>query len=221
MSERLKKLAASKNTTWEQLFELIEEGSEYAEIVVKNPNADAFLIRLAHQALLNDGYGVTVSAACSVLKNINVDADLILEVYNDFPDIHTEEDIDYPKENCYPVLLASNSETPFEIIKKLSDSPYYFVRECLAERTNLQIEIQKKLVDDESRHVRQILASNPAVDKTVLNLLAKDKEDCVRFKVALHRNTPKLTLQILSKDDNIIVQKAASNNKKLNYHSLK
>ena len=76
-------------------------------------------------------------------------------------------------------------------------------------------------MDDESRHVRQILASNPAVDKTVLNLLAKDKEDCVRFKVALHRNTPKLTLQILSKDDNIIVQKAASNNKKLNYHSLK
>ena len=213
MSEKLKKLAASKNTTWEQLFELIEEGSEYAEIVVKNPNADAFLIRLAYQALLNDGYGVTVSAACSVLKNINVDADLILEVYNDFPNnIHTEEDIDYPKENCYPVLLATNLETPFEIIKILSDSPFYFVRECLAERTNLQIEIQKKLALDECRHVRQLLASNPIADKVVLNLLATDKEDCVRFKVALHKNTPKLTLRKLTKDENIIIQEAATTN---------
>ena len=210
MSERLKKLAESKNTTWEQLFDLIEEGSEYAEIVAKNPNADAFLIRVAYQALLNEGYGV--SAACTVLKNSNIDNDLIHEIYNDFPNVHTEEDVDYPKENCYAVLLAINLKTPFELIKILSESPYYFVRECLAERTNLQIEIQKKLAIDESRHVRQILASNPRVDKIVLNLLANDKEDCVRFKIALHKNTPKSTLKILTKDKNIIIQQAATIN---------
>lgn len=215
MSERLKKLAESKNATWEQLFDLIEEGSEYAEIVAKNPNADAFLIRVAYQALLNEGYAV--SAACSVLKNSNIDAELINEIYNDFPNVHTEEDVDYPKENCYPVLLAINLKTPFELIKILSNSPFYFVRECLAERSNLQIEIQKKLAIDESRHVRQILASNPTIDKSVLNLLANDKEDCVRFKIALHKNTPKSTLKILTKDKNIIIQEASSINEKLRY----
>jgi len=213
MTEKLKKLAASQNTAWEQLFDLIEEGAEYAEIVAKNPNADAFLIRVAYQALINEGYGV--SAACSVLKNNNIDTDLILEICNDFPNIHTEEDIDYPKENCYAVLLAINLETPIEIIKILSESPFYFVRECLAERTNLQIEIQKKLALDECRHVRQLLASNPIVDKTVLNLLATDKEDCVRFKVALHKNTPKLTLKKLTKDENIIIYEAATTNNQM------
>jgi hypothetical protein len=207
MTSRLEKLAASPTATWEQLFELIEKGDQYAQIVAKNPVADSFLLRTAYQALKVEGH--TIFAACTVLHNVNVESDFISEIYSDFPDIHTEEDDDYPNENCYPVLLAKHHATPFELVLKLSDSPYYLVRECLAARSDLLPTVEKKLVQDPIRHVRQILASNSEICAASLGHLAKDEDATIRMKVALHSNATSQTLQLLKSDPVELVRIAA------------
>lgn len=207
MSLKLEKLAASPSATWEQLFELIEKGDEYAQIVARNPVADLFLLRMAYQKLREEGH--TVFAACTVLHNDNVDSDFILELHSDFPDIHTEEDEDYPNENCYPVLLAKNNATPYELVLKLSDSPYYLVRECLAARSGLLPALQEKLAQDPVRHVRQILASNPKILAASLAHLANDEDATIRLKVALNPNATFQTLQLLESDPVELVRIAA------------
>lgn len=198
MSLKLEKLAASPSATWEQLFELIEKGDQFAQIAAKNPVADLFLLRMAYQALKDEGH--TIFAACIVLNNHNVDSDFISEIYSDFPEIHTEEDEDYPNENCYSVLLAKNQATPYALLLKLSDSPYYLVRECLAARSDLLPEIEEKLAHDPIRHVRQILASNPKICVASLAHLARDEDATIRLKVALNPNATSQTLQLLESD---------------------
>jgi len=198
MTLKLEKLAASPSATWEQLFELIEKGDEYAQIVARNPVADLFLLRMVYKTIRDEGH--TVFAACTVLHNHNVDSDFISELYSDFPEIHTEEDEDYPNENCYPVLLAKHHATPDELVLKLYDSPYYLVRECLSARSDLLPAVQEKLAQDPIRHVRQILASNPKICAASLAELAKDEDATIRLKVALNPNAASQTLQLLESD---------------------
>lgn len=212
MSRKLEKMAASPETERDLLLELVEKDSEYAEIVAKNPSADLDILKRIYEILSQET--LPVLAASSVLQNKNVDADFIRYLSNECPQIHTEEDSDYPEENCYPVLLAKHLATPIEILSELVKSPFYMVRERLAARPDLPSEIATTLATDPICHVRRILAANAYTTFPILDILANDEDMVTRLKVALNSSTSLESLNALSRDIEDTIKFAAITNPK-------
>lgn len=207
MESKLKKLAASTNITQEELWEVAQRDSAYAEIVAHNTAAGSDLLRKIY--VLLSAADSPISAACSVLGNPSTDIGFITEIFKEFEDIFEDRDVDYPEQTSFQVLLSKHQNISSEIIETLWKSPYYMVRERLAARTDLPAKIAEKLAKDESRHVREILAGNKYVTDEVLNILVSDIEPSIRLKLALNPKTSSVAIRQLMEDSNQTIRFAA------------
>jgi hypothetical protein len=207
MATKLEKLAASSNSTQEELWEVAQKDSAYAEIVAHNTAAGSDLLRKIY-ALLSE-VDSPISAACLVLGNPSTDIGLITEIFKEVKDIFEDRDVDYPEQTSFQVLLSKHQNVSSEIIEVLSDSPYYMVRERLAARTDLTAKIAEKLAKDGSRHVREILAGNKYVTEEVLDILVSDVEPSIRLKLALNPTTSSGAILLLVEDSNKTIRLAA------------
>ena len=200
MASRLERLAASSTATQEELWEVAQKDSEYAEIVAKNTTTGPDLLKNIYSLLRK--VDSQISAACSVLGSPSADAGFITEIFKETKDIFEDRDVDYPEQTSFQVLLSKHQNASSEIIEALLHSPYYMVREKLAARSDLPVEMAEKLAQDESRHVREILAGNKYVSDGVLNILVSDLEPSVRFNLALNPTTSSAAILQLMKDSN-------------------
>lgn len=196
MASKLEKLAASPDTPPQRLLELVRQDAECASIVVRNPAVDVDALRKLFVILKSEF--TVVTAAAMVLQSASADSAFIEEILLECPDLNSEEDVDYPEENCYPVLLAKHPATPPALVSKLAGCRFYMVRERLAARPDLPDEVALHLAKDAIPHVRRILAANDNVSTAVLDILVGGDDVPTLLKVALNPNASPRALRTLS-----------------------
>lgn len=72
--------------------------------------------------------------------------------------------------------IAMDSDTPTNMIIKLSTDKDYYVRCRVADNSNAPVDILTKLSTDEDRYVRCRVAENPNTPIDTLNKLSKDED---------------------------------------------
>jgi hypothetical protein len=109
-------------------------------------------------------------------------------------------------------LVAKNSNTPVELLKKLATDEDSVVRRDVAGNSNTPGELLKKLATDKDLGVsiEVALSSNTSVE--LLKKLATDKESYVRLAVAKNSNTPTELLKKLEADKDSDVHRAVAGN---------
>jgi len=108
--------------------------------------------------------------------------------------------------------VASNPNTPVEVLAKLSTDENEDVRESVAWNPNTPAEVLIKLSTDENEDVRKPVAWNPNTPVEVLAKLSTDENEDVRESVASNPNTPVEVLAKLSTDENEDVRRPVARN---------
>jgi hypothetical protein len=76
--------------------------------------------------------------------------------------------------------VASNPQTPAEMLVTLATDKDYYVREGVASNANTPVEVLGVLAHDEDVYVRYYVARNANTPVEVLGVLAHDEDDDVR-----------------------------------------
>ena len=98
-------------------------------------------------------------------------------------------------------FIASNINTPINVLMDLSQDENIWVRLKVAEQINTPISVLIELSKDEEYHIRSMVAANSNTSEDVLEYISKDTNKYVRCQVAKHPSTPISILIELSKDE--------------------
>lgn len=98
--------------------------------------------------------------------------------------------------------IAQNSNTPIELMQKLSDDKNEYILEHLAKNPSLPIELMWKLSKDDDSDVRTFLARNPNLSIEVMQKLSEDEYGDVRDNLEENPNLPIEILQKFIKNHN-------------------
>lgn len=109
-------------------------------------------------------------------------------------------------------LVAKNSNTPVELLKKLATDEDSVVRRDVAGNSNTPGELLKKLATDKDLGVSIEVAKNSNTPVELLEKLATDKDSGVRMAVAVNSNTPDELLEKLATDKDSVVRRAIAGN---------
>lgn len=96
--------------------------------------------------------------------------------------------------------VADNSNTPSEILLKLSKCRDKTIRKKVASNENTPHMALKRMSKDKDNSVRACVAGHPNTPHTILTRLSKDKDNSVRNMVTLNSSTPIDMLTELSKN---------------------
>jgi pentose-5-phosphate-3-epimerase len=103
------------------------------------------------------------------------------------------------------------STDDIDILYELSADPN--ARSGIASNPNTPIELLTQLSEDPEWHIRMSVARNPNTPKSILETLATDYNESVRTVVAKNPNTPIATLRyLMTSDEDSIVRKYAKKN---------
>lgn len=142
------KLAQSKNTPSEVLAELsLENYHQILSLIASNPNTPLAVIEAMGEQYADE-----------IISNPVFEL-LLLE---------------NPNSQFLKLCLASSSNTPIEILEKLSCDRDYTIRAKVAENNNIANNLLKKLAEDQSYHVIKSVLKNNNVSEDVLKTLTSN-----------------------------------------------
>ncbi len=96
--------------------------------------------------------------------------------------------------------IATNENTPVEILEELSRYPDFFVRSQVARNKKISAKIIEQLSLDEDKKIRCQIAKNQNTPQSILEQLSLDRDFSVRSAVASNQNIPAKILEQLSLD---------------------
>jgi len=108
---------------------------------------------------------------------------------------------------CLPIALciASDPETPTELLERLATTDNERLLERIAEHPNLSPFLLEILASHPSPDVRAAVAENPNVTAEILTALCNDSHDDVRYSIAENPSMSPDTLSMLIEDSNPFV----------------
>jgi len=107
--------------------------------------------------------------------------------------------------------VASNINTPIDILESLFHTNNNVYREFLSANPSTPDKILEQLSTDEEEYIRTNIATNPSTSENVLTVLANDISKDVRSKVAANQTTTLNILNQLVEDNSYISEIAKSN----------
>ena len=127
------------------------------------------------------------------------------------------------KNTSFDVCLGfiENSNTPSEILKKLSVYESHCIREGVAKHVNTSIKTLDILKDDRNISVREKVAQNPKISPEIIEELARDSVPLVRRAIAENLKTPAAILDKLKSDRSKYVRQAVAENQNISLDTLR
>jgi hypothetical protein len=107
-------------------------------------------------------------------------------------------------------LIASNPNTPPQVLDHLTKRADASLRERIAENPRVSLNTLRKLAGDSDPEVRAAVAENLNSPTDVFSLLAKDENADVRYRLAENPNLAQDLLRELAEDENPYVAHRAS-----------
>ena len=111
--------------------------------------------------------------------------------------------------------MSTNSNTPINILEKLSNDENTEVRAYMARESNAPMPILEKLAKDKDKVVRRCVALNQNTPAFMLEKLAIDEKNIVRAAVAKNKSTSIATLEkmITDRQTRDVIHKNAKRNR--------
>lgn len=110
--------------------------------------------------------------------------------------------------------VAGNASTPIDVIRRLSEETDEGVRAHAGRNPNAPIDVLERLASDWSEYVRQYVADNPNAPSNILAILANDSDWRPRSSVAENANTDVDTMVKLTSDPDWRVRALLADNPK-------
>lgn len=158
----------------------------------------------------------------SIALNFNTPSYVLKEIKNRFIE-NNKIVYDVNNENVFLTFellhyIASNQNTPDEVIKELELIDDEFVINGLLKNPNISVAylIEHALNSNDVRQ-KSLIASIDTNIKEVLNILSKDESWFVRQAVAINKMTPVETLESLSNDIDFRVRASVAKNVNIDY----
>ena len=105
--------------------------------------------------------------------------------------------------------LASNPNTPAEILKGLYSDENGYINHSLAGNSNTPLEVLLLLSKNPDRFVRRYVAWNPSIDEKIMKGFLDDPEEEVRFYLTLNGRLTKEVINSLTQDSSEKIRKMA------------
>lgn len=109
--------------------------------------------------------------------------------------------------------VAENPSTPADVLTKLSTDPDEHVRRTVADNPNTTADVLTRMSTDPNSDVRSWVARNPNTPASALAKMSTDSDEYVRDEVASHPNTPASVLARMSEDSVDSVRHRAARNR--------